>query len=78
MKWSAIRKLAKNSSGPGCSTESPPDEANINQICAKSAILYWKIDPETISDLSYLKINIPDRQRIEEKNQNNFLADRTF
>ena len=40
-----IRKLSKSSSGPGCSTESPPDQAKINQICTESEIL----------DLSHLK-----------------------
>ena len=46
---SVIQKQGKNSPDPRCSTESPPDRPNFNQMDAGSAILYWKIDPEYVS-----------------------------
>ena len=45
---SVIRKPGKNSPNLGYSTESPPDQPKFNQMDARSAILYLKIDPKSI------------------------------
>ena len=42
-------------------TDVQPNFLRINQISTGSAIFYWKIDQDTLLDLSYLKRSEPDR-----------------
>ena len=49
IKFWHIRKQGKISPDPVYLAESPPDRPNLNQMDARSAILHWIIDPESVS-----------------------------